>query len=51
MKENCIDDVFETEDDIMESEGQLWDDVMSDFFPDAESEEEIEEELDNLFND
>ncbi|MBR3517092.1 MAG: hypothetical protein IKO10_12355 [Lachnospiraceae bacterium] len=44
-------EVLETEEDITESEEQIWEDVMSGFFPNAESEEEIEEELDNMFND
>ncbi len=39
------------EEDEFESEAQIWDDVMSSFFPNAGSEEEIEEELDNLWND
>ena len=43
-------EVLETE-EITESEEQIWEDVMSGFFPNAESEEEIEEELDNMFND
>ncbi len=44
-------EVLETEEDITESEEQIWEDVMSGFFPDAASEEEIEEELDNMWND
>ena len=43
-------EVLETE-EITESEEEIWEDVMSGFFPNAESEEEIEEELDNMFND
>ena len=43
-------EVLETE-EITESEEGIWEDVMSDFFPDAASEEEIEEELDNMWND
>lgn len=43
-------EVLETE-EITESEEGIWEDVMSGFFPDAASEEEIEEELDNMWND
>ncbi len=42
---------FEEEEEEFESEAQIWDDVMSSFFPNAGSEEEIEEELDNMWND
>ena len=30
---------------------RLWEEVMSDFFPDASTEEEIENELDDIWND
>ena len=30
---------------------KIWDEVMHDFFPDAKDDAEIEEELDNLWND
>ncbi len=33
-----------------EFNGEIWDEVISDWFPNA-SEDEIEEELDNWFND
>ncbi len=42
---------FEEEEDEFESEAQIWDDVMSSWFSNAGSEEEIEEELDNMWND
>ncbi|MCR4687821.1 MAG: hypothetical protein K5659_09645 [Lachnospiraceae bacterium] len=41
---------FESEDDEELSEGEIWDDVMSYFFPNA-IEEELEDELDSWFND
>ena len=43
--------ILDQEENEFESEEQIWEDVMSGFFPNAESEEEIEEELDNMFND
>ena len=30
---------------------ELWDDVMGDWFPQAKTDEEIAEELDNIWND
>ena len=30
---------------------ELWDDVMSDFFPDAQDDEDIADELDDLWDD
>ena len=32
-------------------DGILWDDVMSDFFPEARNEDEIAEELEDIWND
>lgn len=32
-------------------DGALWEDVMFDMFPQADSEEEIAEEIDNIWND
>ena len=39
------------EDDEDMTEGELWDDVMFDFFPACTTEEEIADELDDLWND
>ena len=33
------------------SDGEIWDEVFFDFFPNADSEEEIADELDDLWND
>ena len=41
---------FESEDDEKLSEGEIWDEVMFDFFPNAD-ESELEDELDSWFND
>ena len=42
---------MEDEDDEDMTEGELWDDVMFDFFPACTTEEEIADELDDLWND
>ncbi len=42
---------FEVEEEEFEYEAQIWDDVMSTWFPNAGTGEEIEEELDNMWND
>lgn len=38
-------DFFEEEEEI--SPSQVWDDVMADFFPNAQTEEELEDELES----
>ncbi len=42
---------YETQTNEEQFNGRLWDEVMSDFFPDASTEEEIADELDDIWND
>lgn len=42
---------MEDEDEEDMTEGELWDDVMSDFFPECKTEEELADALDDLWND
>lgn len=37
--------------DVYYFDGELWDDVMYDLFPQAKKESDIEDELDDLWND
>ncbi len=41
---------FDTEDEDELSEGEIWDEVMYSFFPNA-TKDELEDELDSWFND
>lgn len=42
---------MEDEDEEDMTEGELWDDVMFDFFPSCKNNDEIADELDDLWND
>ncbi len=46
-REDCIMTTYEEP----LSDGEIWDEVFFDFFPNADSEEEIADELDDLWND
>ncbi|MBD8921166.1 MAG: hypothetical protein EGR92_09950 [[Eubacterium] rectale] len=52
-EEEGMEDEKEMEDEDEEdmTEGELWDDVMSDFFPECKTEEELADALDDLWND
>lgn len=50
-EEECMEKEEDIEDEEDMTEGELWDDVMFDFFPACTSEDELADAFDDIWND